>query len=228
MKRFVTDAIVLTRINFKEADRIITVLTPDHGKLRLIAKGVRRIKSKIAGGIELFGISSITVVSGRGEINTLISSRLIKHFDNIAKDIDRAMLGYKLLKRLHQATEDVVGEEYFEIIKNTLMGLNDYAVDIKMVELWFYVQMLKATGHSPDLKIDVQGRQLVESDKYTFDFSVMTFRKSSTGSYEGNHIKLLRLCYVAVSPVPLKQIRDASETIRETLGLVASIYNEFI
>lgn len=46
----VTDAIILTRTDYGEADRIITLLTPGHGKLRLIAKGVRRIRSKLAGG----------------------------------------------------------------------------------------------------------------------------------------------------------------------------------
>ena len=61
-----TSAIILKRVDYGEADRILTLLTPDHGKLSLMAKGVRKIKSKLAGGIELFSISTITFAEGRG------------------------------------------------------------------------------------------------------------------------------------------------------------------
>ncbi|MDO8591465.1 MAG: DNA repair protein RecO, partial [bacterium] len=71
MNRYVTQGIVLSRTDFGEADRILTFLTNDHGKVRAIAKGVRKSKSKLAGGIELFSISDLTLIIGRGEINTL-------------------------------------------------------------------------------------------------------------------------------------------------------------
>ncbi len=113
MNQIVTKGIVLTRTDYGEADRIITMLTPDQGKVRVIAKGVRRVKSKLAGGIELFSVSSITYIPGRKEIGTLVSTRLQQHFGNIVKDIDRTMLGYELLKRLNKATEDDVDDDYF-------------------------------------------------------------------------------------------------------------------
>ena len=57
MKQLVTEVIILARTDYGEADRILTVLSPEYGKLRLLAKGVRRVKSKLAGGIELFSVS---------------------------------------------------------------------------------------------------------------------------------------------------------------------------
>jgi DNA repair protein RecO (recombination protein O) len=80
MQQLQTRGIILSRTDFGEADRILTVLTPQQGKLRLMAKGVRKIKSKLAGGIELFSVSDITYIRGKGELGTLISwiaSRLI-------------------------------------------------------------------------------------------------------------------------------------------------------
>ena len=56
MNQLVTDGIVLSRVNYGEADRIIKLLTPEAGKLSLMARGVRKPKSKLAGGIELFSI----------------------------------------------------------------------------------------------------------------------------------------------------------------------------
>ena len=112
-----TTAIVLTRVDYGEADRIVTVLTPDAGKLSLIAKGVRRVKSKLAGGIELFSTSEITYIPGRGSVSTLVSSRLVRHYGRIVQDIDRTMLGYELMKLLHKVTEDEPERDYYELLE---------------------------------------------------------------------------------------------------------------
>ena len=45
MKQIVTPAIVLSRMNYGEADRILHVITPKQGKISIVAKGVRRVKS---------------------------------------------------------------------------------------------------------------------------------------------------------------------------------------
>ena len=47
-----TDAIALKRMDFSEADRIITIFTPEHGKFRVLAKGVRRSTSRMAGHLD--------------------------------------------------------------------------------------------------------------------------------------------------------------------------------
>ena len=71
MKQISTTGVILSRVNYKEADRILGVITPNYGKVRLMARGVRKIKSKLAGGIELFSISSLNYVNGKGDISTL-------------------------------------------------------------------------------------------------------------------------------------------------------------
>src|ERR1700761_4426140 len=115
MKQILTTGIILSRPDYGEADRIITVLTPDRGKLRLMARGVRKVKSKLAGGIELFSTSHITYIEGRGEIGTLVSTRLIKHYGNVINDIDRVQLGYELIKQTNRATEDEPEAAYYEL-----------------------------------------------------------------------------------------------------------------
>ena len=106
MNRIVTKGIVLSRTNFGEADRILSFLTPDHGKIRAIAKGVRKQQSKLAGGIEIFSISDLTFLEGRSEINTLMSSRLDKHYANIVKNLERTTAAYELIRLTNKATED--------------------------------------------------------------------------------------------------------------------------
>src|ERR1700752_4542275 len=106
IKQTITSAIVLSRTSYQEADRILTLLTPDYGKLRVLAKGVRKSKSKMAGGIELFSIAEIGFIRGKGEMGTLTSSRLIKHFGTIVQDITRTTAGYEIIRVLNKTTED--------------------------------------------------------------------------------------------------------------------------
>jgi DNA repair protein RecO (recombination protein O) len=219
----VTTGIILVRRDFQEADRIITIITPDHGKVGMIAKGVRRPKSKLAGGIELFSVSNITYLPGRGDLSTLVSSRLITHYGNIVKDINRTMLGYDLLKRLNRATEDNTGPEYFEILKNSLAGLDDLELASELTEIWFTMQILKTSGHMPNLKTDITGEKLLSDTTYLFDFDTMAFKKQDGGPYSASHIKLLRLAYSVDEPVVLKQIKDAEEPLPEALQLGKSI-----
>src|SRR5690606_27473744 len=122
MRQIVTLGIVLRRTNFKEADRIITVLTPDHGKVSVIAKGVRRAKSKLAGGVELFSLSEITYLPGRSSLSTLVSARLRTHYGSIVNDIDRTMYGYELLKLFNRITEESAEAPYFAVLQAALQG----------------------------------------------------------------------------------------------------------
>lgn len=228
MKQTVTRGIVLTRVNFQEADRIITVLTPDHGKIRLMAKGVRRIKSKLAGGIELFSISDITFLPGRKDIGTLISSRLITHYGNIVSDINRTMLGYELLKRINRVTEDAAGEEYFELLGAVLGGLNDKALSSELVELWFSMQLLKVTGHSPKLRTDTADNELIANKNYIFSYDDMAFHASEDAPFTANHIKLLRLGISMAEPGKLIQIKGTEKLAAETLQLANTMLSRLV
>lgn len=228
MKAVVTRGIVLSRTSFEEADRIIAVLTPDYGKMRLIAKGVRKERSKLAGGIELFSVSDITFLRGRNEIGTLISSRMITHYGEISKDINRTMLGYELLKRVNRVTEDAAGKEYFMLLETALEGLNSQALAPELVELWFTMQMLKITGHSPKLRQDVAGNALKPDQKYIFSFDDMAFRSTDEGPFEANHIKLLRLGIGTVKPQVLIKVKGADLLANEALQLANTMLSRLV
>lgn len=222
-KHIVTKGIVLSRTDYQEADRILTVLTPDHGKLRLIAKGVRRPKSKLAGGIELFSVNDITVLPSQRDLKTLISSRLHTHYGGIITDINRTMLGYNLLKQINRVTEDEPEEEYFMLMEAALKGLNDDALQHDVLELWFTLRLLTVNGHTPDLRNDTGHRRLSVDGSYGFDFDAMSFVQQSNGPYTANHIKLLRLAVTAPDPTALKQVQGGEQYVAATLSLAKNI-----
>jgi DNA repair protein RecO len=206
MNQIQTKAIILSRTDFGEADRIITLLTPEQGKLRLIAKGVRKIKSKLAGGIELFSVSDITFIRGRGDIGTLISARLDEHYSMIIKDIDRVQLGYEFIKTINKATEDEPEPAYFNLLQRSFQALDESSISNDVVRCWFQAQLLKLAGHTPNLQTDTTGHKLHQEQTYSFDFDAMTFQPHDTGPSNATQIKVLRLYFSENLPKTLNQI----------------------
>jgi DNA repair protein RecO (recombination protein O) len=228
MKQQVTTAIILSRTNFGEADRILTLLTPEHGKLRLLAKGVRRVKSKLAGGIELFSVSTITFVKGKGDIGTLISTRLNKHFAHIVQDLDRTMVGYELIKQLNKTTEDEPEHGYFSILEQTFEALDDAELPLPTIRFWFAAQLLHLSGHTPNLVTDTSGQKLQPDQSYDFDFDHMAFAPSPRGSFNASHIKFLRLSFADHPAKVLAQVQGSEQFVAATTPLVNTMLTTFL
>ena len=209
MNQIRTRGIVLTRVDYGEADRIVTVLTPDHGKLSLMAKGVRRANSKLAGGIELFSVSEIVFIKGKGSVDTLVSTRLVRHYGQIVGNIDRTMLGYDLLKLLNKVTEDVPEESYFMVLEQTLAALDDSSIPAGLIRIWFAAQLLRLAGHTPNLRTTADGAKLAADTRYDFDFEAVAFRANEDGRFGANEIKFLRLMFAGNSPKALASVEQS-------------------
>jgi DNA repair protein RecO (recombination protein O) len=228
MKQLLTTGIVLTRTDYAEADRILTLLTPDQGKLRLIARGVRKIKSRAAGGIELFSVSEIGFMQGRGELGTLISAHLLKHYGKIIQDIDRVQLGYELIRMLHRATEDQLEEEYFELLQQGFEALNDHSISTTLISAWFQAQLLSVGGHTPNLVTDVTGIGLIQTDCYIFDYDSVAFVKNEEGQYDASHIKVLRILFGSHRPSVIAQIKGVEPLLEDIIQLVTVMRKTYV
>lgn len=227
MKQILTRGIILGRTDYGEADRIISFLTPDQGKLRLMAKGVRRIKSKLAGGIELFSISDITFLAGKGDIGTLISSRLDRHFGHIVNDIGRVQTGYDIIKLVDKNTEDSPEPDYFSLLATAFQAL-DSGTPPELIRVWATSQLLRLDGHAPNLQTDSQGSKLDAGRQYNFDSDTMSFAPHDRGRYAANHIKFLRLLFGSDSPARLQQITDLDGQLKVAIPLVNLWHQQYI
>ncbi len=198
MKSLRAHAIVLRRTNYGEADRIVKLLTTS-GTISAIAKGVRREKSRLAGGIELLAVSDVVVVKGRGELGVLTSARLIDFYGKILEDYSRMEFAYEVLKQINKLSDAVEDEELFAILRTILELLNQKDIQLELIEAWFYLKYSELTGHSLNLSQDVDGNDLSQSEIYQYDISEKGLRRSRKGDIRSSHIKLLRL--ISVKPV---------------------------
>lgn len=222
MQTFRTEAIILRRTNYGEADRILNLLTPERGKLSAIAKGVRKSKSKLAGGLELFATCDITLLGGKSDMYTVSSARLVKFYGDILKDYDRMQLAYELVKMINRATETVSEPEFYYLLRDSLVYLGELSVDYRIVELWFRLRFAAALGVGLNLAATASGEALRADVRYNFDFGDMAFLPHPSGRFGADHIKLLRLAQ-AKDPAVLRQVSGLNEVLDECLWLVRAL-----
>lgn len=192
MKTTTTRAIVLRRTNYGEADRILHLLTPE-GRRNVMARGVRKQKSKLAGGIELFAICDVVLGEGRGELGILTSSRLVHFYRHIIEDYDRLQFGYFVIQQVTRGSENVDEPEWFDLMSEILMGLDVVTIPLMLTQTWFYVKYAGLLGHQLNLDIDTNGEKLLSERSYRYDVGEQGLRETPNGEITSEHIKLLRL-----------------------------------
>lgn len=217
MKTTRTRAIVLRRTNYGEADRIIQLLTPE-GRRSVMARGVRKEKSKLAGGIELFAVSDVVIGEGKGDLGVLTSAKLVHFYNHIIEDYDRLQFGYLTVKYIARASETVDEPEWFDVLQDILMALDARTIPLQLTETWFYLRYASLLGHGLNLEFDTEGEKLSAEESYRYDDGEQGLRKTTGGEISAEHIKLLRLV-ASRSLSVLAQIGGIGEILPDCLNV---------
>lgn len=199
-------AIVVKRTNYQEADRIIKFYTSKKGLVTVLAKGVRKQKSRLASSVEPFCLTEIHFFNSKSQLSTITSANVKKYYSNIAKDLKKQNLAADSIRLIERYVQDSGSSEYFNLLKEYLESL-DNLKNNELCQIWWQVNFLNLTGHLFNLNSDITGVKLSRGVKYKFDFESGSFLSSSEGSYGANHIQLLRLLLVN-SPDKLLQLKD--------------------
>ena len=187
-----TLAYVLRRTNYGEADRILNLITPENGKISAIAKSVRREKSKLAGGVEMFSLTELNIHFGKGEMGTITSAKMLKYYDKVLTELGRMELAATIMKKISVAADSSDNPEFFKIVDNSLRALNDGVSNI-LVEAWFWLNYAKALGEQINLYRDVSGELLNADLKYMWNRDENALMIHKNGDISAESIKLMRL-----------------------------------
>src|SRR5262245_22336536 len=156
-----TDALILRRADFGEADRLLTVYTPARGKLRLLAKGVRKITSRKAGHVELFMLTNMLVAQGR-TWDIISQAEIVESYRDLREDLDKTSHAYYLAELIDRFTEEHdPNAPLFELLALTLAHLN-YLADSFMVLRYFEMHLLSLTGFQPQLHFCVACQEALQ------------------------------------------------------------------
>lgn len=145
-----TEAVVLRRLDFGEADRLLTVLTPESGKLKLVAKGVRRTRSKKAGHLEPFTRVHLMLARGR-ELDIITQAEAVDLYPALRDDLER--LGYASYVAELADRFLVEGEENRPAYKLLVVTLEMLVSGIgtSAVLRCFELKLLELMGYKPEL-----------------------------------------------------------------------------
>lgn len=147
-KGYSGQAVVLARRNFGEADRIIAVFSDDHGKISLLAKGIRKPKSRKRGHLEVFSLIRFQAVK-TNSIDLITEVETINAFEGVRKDLKKISVAYFLVEAVGKITHD--GQPHrniFELLVKYLTLLKN-SDNLKSLRLDFVRELLTTTGFWP-------------------------------------------------------------------------------
>ncbi len=144
-----TEAVVLRRLDLGEADRLLTVFTPDHGKLRLVAKGVRRPSSRKAGHLEPFTRADLLLARGR-ELDIITQAQALDQFPQLRDDLLRLGMASYVAELLDRFAVQEENRQLYDLLVETL-GRVSRGADARLAVRYFELRLLDLVGFRPEL-----------------------------------------------------------------------------
>jgi DNA repair protein RecO (recombination protein O) len=141
--------IVLRTHRLGEADKIVAVMTEGRGKVRAVAKGVRKTKSKFGGRLEPMTHVALQLYEGR-ELDTITQAETIETFRRVREDLERVARAGALLEAVDQIAQE--GEPNASLYRMLLGALRQLAKDDSaLIVAAFYWKLLSHEGFHPML-----------------------------------------------------------------------------
>jgi DNA repair protein RecO (recombination protein O) len=142
------NGIVLRTYKLGESDRIISFITDTHGKVRAVAKGVRKTKSRVGARLEPLSHVSLLLFEGRGDLQTVSQAESIEGFRAIREDLDRLTHASAMIEAVDlMAEEGQPDERLYKMLGGALRSLNEN--DSPMIVASFFWKLLAHSGYEP-------------------------------------------------------------------------------
>jgi DNA repair protein RecO (recombination protein O) len=169
-----TEAIVLRRADLGEADRLLTIFTPGRGKLRVVAKGARKVGSRKGGHVELFTRTNLLIARAR-ELDIVSQAETVEAYRLLREDLMRSTYAHYLAELLDRFTgEAEENAALYDWFAEALAHLCD-APNPMLVARYYELHLLALAGYQPRLFDCVHcGQRLreVERDAPPYGFDV--------------------------------------------------------
>lgn len=145
-----TEAVVIRRSDFGEADRLLTLFSAERGKLRAIAKGARKPQSRKTGHVELFMRSKFLVAEGR-DLDIITQAEMIDAYPQLRDDLVRATYAAYVVELLDRFTvDDDPHADIYTLLLHTLESLSADG-DVLLAARYYELRLLSLTGFQPRL-----------------------------------------------------------------------------
>ena len=161
---YVTDAIVLTRFDYGEADRIMTLFTPAHGKLKAIAKGVRRTKSRLGGSLEPLAELRVALARGR-TFDVVTQVQVSQPWLRLRDSLESTATAWYLAELADRSLEERHEAEGLYALLRRAYELLDAGMDSGRVARWYEMHLADEMGVRPEVDRCVECDRMLEADE---------------------------------------------------------------
>lgn len=154
-----TQGYVLKKNDLREADQVFTVYTKDFGKIKVLGKAIRKIKSKLRSGIGLFYLSEIEFIQGKNH-KTLTDALVLNKFEEIREDLESVT---KIADSLDILVEEHPDEHIWDLLTEVFQKL-----DKKIIYHYFIWNLASILGYRIDLYNCVVCQEKLKPNKLHF------------------------------------------------------------
>ena len=163
-RRYTTDAIVLSRFDLGEADRVLTLITPGSGKLKAIAKGVRRPTSRLGGSLEPF--AELNVALARGRTFDVVTEVRVGHaWLHLRDSLEPAATAWYLAELADRSLEERhAAEPLYALLRRAYELLAAWMAPCRVAR-WYEMHLADDMGVRPELDRCVECDRVLEADE---------------------------------------------------------------
>ncbi len=201
--RYRTLGLILKKEDRGEADQLFTIYTKDFGRLEILAKGIRKITSKLRSGVDIFYLSEIEFIQGK-VYKTLTDAILIEKFEGLRKNLLKLKIASKISEFFDNLVREVEADEkIWQLLTETLEKLNNSQPTTDSLQLIYYYflwNLLSILGYKPELYLCLLCQKKLKPE-------ILYFSPKEGGIICHNCFKKNKLA-IAIKPEIVKILRE--------------------
>lgn len=148
---YTSDALVIREAPYGDTDKLLTLLTAEYGRVRVMAKGARRIGSKLMTSSQLFAWANWELYT-RGDYHWVREAALLDPFYGLRADINRLALATYFCDVTYEATgENAPADDILPVVLNTFYALSHGLAPDALIKGAFELRIAAMSGYCPDL-----------------------------------------------------------------------------
>ncbi len=170
MRTYKSKGLVLRQYTLGEADRIISILTPDMGKVRVVAKSVRRPQNKLRGHLDLTNVVEFSASYGR-DLDIVTEVRSLDDHPRVRADLSLLSQAVYICELADSFAEERSPSRDLYLLAIVTLDLLAGSEDVWLVSRWFEARLLEVAGFRPELESCVECGATLEPGDHTLDLA---------------------------------------------------------
>lgn len=227
MKTVKTKGIIIAENIMSDFDKMLTILTPNMGKIECVAKGARRPKSLLMAGTQFLCFGDYLLYKG-GDNYSMNSCETIEIFYNIRTDLDKLRYAAYITKIVNDVTtENQNNYKVLQLFLNTLYVISNTDKDLELVTSIFRLRLLSIIGYRPEIrecKICKQKEALTKFSIKDSGFKCETCGKLDKGALSMSDTTKDAIRYIILSEAKKIYSFQVPKQSIEELKIISKIY----